>query len=101
MRGDAAVSDSHRDEGPPVSQFEEILRRLVHQAPGGSGGEDPLTRFLTAKFEVYRRSGQSVITGEIAKQLFASPHSIDYHPEKIRRKFDIKNGHELLQHATR
>jgi DNA-binding NarL/FixJ family response regulator len=80
---------------------EEILHRLVNQALGGSDGEDPVTRLSDREFEVYRLIGRGVTTGEIAKQLHVSPHTIDSHREKIRHKLDLKNGHELLQHAIR
>jgi DNA-binding NarL/FixJ family response regulator len=80
---------------------EEILQRLVNQALGGTDGEDPVTQLSDREFEVYRLIGRGVTTVEIAKQLHVSPHTIDSHREKIRHKLELKNGHELLQHAIR
>lgn len=80
---------------------EEILQRLVNQALGGTDGEDPVTQLSGREFEVYRLIGRGMLTGEIAMQLHVSPHTIDSHREKIRHKLDLKNGHELLQHAIR
>ena len=80
---------------------DEILQRLVNQALGGSGGEDPVSLLTDREFEVYRLIGQGVATGDIAKQLHVSPHTVDSHREKIRHKLGVRNGHELMQHAMR
>lgn len=80
---------------------EEILQRLVNQALGGNEGEEPVSLLTDREFEIYRLIGQGVTTGNIAKQLHVSPHTVDSHREKIRHKLNIKNGHELLQHAMR
>lgn len=80
---------------------EEILQRLVNQALGGNEGEEPVSLLTDREFEIYRLIGQGVTTGDIAKQLHLSPHTVDSHREKIRHKLDVKNGHELLQHAMR
>lgn len=78
-----------------------ILQRLVNQALGNGEHEDPISCLTDREFEVYRLIGQGVTTGDIAKQLHISPHTIDSHREKIRHKLGIKNGHELMQHAMR
>ncbi len=80
---------------------DEIMRRLVNQALDGNDGADPVSQLTDREFEVYRLIGQGVTTGDIAKQLHVSPHTIDSHREKIRHKLDVKNGHELMQHAMR
>lgn len=80
---------------------EAILQRLVNQALGGTDGEDPVSQLTNRELEVFRLIGQGAMTGEIAKQLHVSPHTIDSHREKIRHKLGVKNGHELLQQAMR
>ena len=80
---------------------DEIMQRLVNQALDGNDGADPVSQLTDREFEVYRLIGQGVTTGDIAKQLHVSPHTIDSHREKIRHKLDVKNGHELMQHAMR
>lgn len=80
---------------------EEILQRLVNQALGGNEGTEPVALLTDREFEIYRLIGQGVTTGDIAKQLHVSPHTVDSHREKIRHKLGVKNGHELLQHAMR
>lgn len=80
---------------------DEILQRLVNQALGGNDGEDPVSTLTDREFEVYRLIGRGVTTGDIAKQLHVSSHTVDSHREKIRHKLGVKNGHELMQHAMR
>lgn len=80
---------------------DEILQRLVNQALGGNEGAEPVSLLTDREFEIYRLIGQGVTTGDIAKQLHVSPHTIDSHREKIRHKLGVKNGHELMQHAMR
>jgi len=80
---------------------EQILQRLVNQALGGNDGADPVSRLTDREFEIYRMIGQGVTTGDIARQLYLSPHTVDSHREKIRHKLNVKNGHELMHHAMR
>jgi DNA-binding NarL/FixJ family response regulator len=79
----------------------DILNRLLNQALGGTDGSDPLSQLSDREFEVYRLIGQGVTTGEIAKRLHVSPHTVDSHRERIRYKLGIETGHELLKHAMR
>lgn len=82
---------------------DEMLQRLVNQALNASPGEsdDPVSRLTEREFEIYRLIGQGVTTGDIAKRLHLSPHTVDSHRENIRHKLDVKTGHELRQQAMR
>lgn len=82
---------------------DEVLQRLVNQALNGSAGEsdDPVARLTERELEIYRLIGQGVTTGDIARQLHLSPHTVDSHRENIRHKLGVKNGHELRQQAMR
>lgn len=82
---------------------EEVLQRLVNQALDGvQPDSDDVASLLTEReLEIFRLIGQGITTGDIAKQLHLSPHTVDSHREKMRHKLGVKNGHELRQQAMR
>ncbi len=79
-----------------------MTRKLVGQAIGGrdSTEHDPIERLSNRELEVFELIGHGKTTGEIARQLFLSVHTIDTHREKLRRKLGVKNSAELMQRAV-
>lgn len=82
---------------------EELLQRLLTQAIGADDTQetDPVSRLTDRELQVFSLIGKGLGTTEIAKQLHLSNHTIDSHRENIRRKLNLKNGHELTHAAVR
>ena len=80
----------------------KMTQRLVGLATAGRDvtDGDPLHRLSNRELEVFELIGQGKTTGAIAHQLFLSPHTIETHREKLRRKLGVKNGAELVQRAV-
>lgn len=80
----------------------KMTQQLVGQLVGNkdSIAIDPMQRLSDRELEVFQLIGQGKSTGAIANQLHLSPHTIDTHREKIKRKLDLKNASELQRVAT-
>jgi len=80
----------------------KMTQQLVGQAVGGKdpAGGDPVARLSDRELEVFQLIGRGNTTGEIARQIFLSVHTIDTHREKIRHKLGVKNSNELMQRAV-
>jgi DNA-binding CsgD family transcriptional regulator len=52
------------------------------------------------ELEVFQLIGEWKKTGEIAQELHLSIKTIEYYREQIKRKLNLKNSAELVQHAT-
>jgi DNA-binding NarL/FixJ family response regulator len=79
-----------------------MTQRMVSQAIKGEKPteRDPVERLSNRELEVFRLIGDGKATGEIARLLHLSVHTIDTHREKIRHKLDVKSGQELMQRAV-
>jgi len=80
----------------------KMTQQLVGQAIGGkdSSEGDPVRRLSNRELEVFELIGQGKTTAVIARQLQLSPHTIDSHREKIKRKLNVKTANELHREAT-
>jgi DNA-binding NarL/FixJ family response regulator len=80
----------------------QMTQRMLSQAIKGKrpAEQDPVERLSNRELEVFRLIGQGKATGEIARLLHLSVHTIDTHREKIRHKLDITSGQELMQKAV-
>ena len=79
---------------------EELTQRLVSQALGNVGkARDAISYLTDRELEIFKLIGSGVSTGDIAEQLFLSPHTIDTHRENIKRKIGAKNAAELNRQA--
>ncbi len=79
----------------------EMTQRLLGQAVGSSDvtPSDPIARLSNRELEVFQLIGQGKATGEIARELHLSVHTIETHREKLRRKLGLKNGGQLMRSA--
>ena len=80
----------------------KMTRQLVGRAIGGKDADDgdPIRRLSDRELEVFQLIGRGKATGEIARQLNLSVHTIDTHREKLRHKLGVKNSAELMQRAV-
>jgi len=81
---------------------QKMTQRLVGQAVGSkdSTHDDPMRRLSDRELEVFQLIGQGKTTGDIARNLHLSVHTIDTHREKLRHKLGVKNSAELMQRAV-
>jgi DNA-binding NarL/FixJ family response regulator len=80
----------------------KMTQQLLGQAISGrdSAVSDPIQRLSDRELEVFELIGQGKTTGQIARQLHLSVHTIDTHREKLRHKLGVKNSAELMQRAV-
>ena len=79
-----------------------LSRSLIGRALGTPAGDDPGTpvdRLSDRELQVFQLIGQGLAGKAIAARLHLSPHTIDSHREKIKRKLGLKNGPELQRAA--
>jgi len=90
------VIDGQRYLSPKMTQ------QLVGQLIGSKDSleADPIQRLSDRELEIFQMIGHGTTTGAIARQLHLSPHTIDTHREKIKRKLDLKNAAELQRAAA-
>jgi len=82
---------------------EEMAQSLLSQAVGGSDSlrHSPIEKLSDRELEVFRLIGEGVPTGDLAKRLHLSRHTIDTHRQRIKEKLNLANATELVQAATR
>jgi DNA-binding NarL/FixJ family response regulator len=51
--------------------------------------------------EAYQHIGRGMTTHNIASRMHVSPKTVERYKENIKRKLNLANSAELLQHATR
>lgn len=80
-----------------------LNRSLIGRALGAGADESgtPVDRLSDRELQVFQLIGQGLSGKTIAAQLHLSPHTIDSHREKIKRKLGLKNGPELQRAAMR
>jgi DNA-binding NarL/FixJ family response regulator len=80
----------------------KMTQQLVGQLVGSKDpiDGDPVKRLSDRKLEIFQLIGRGITTGAIARQLHLSPHTIDTHREKIKRKLNLKNAAELQRAAA-
>lgn len=79
-----------------------LSQRLLSQALNqqeSHADRNPVNQLTDRELEVFRLIGQGLTSGAIAEQLFLSPHTIDTHREKIKRKLGVKTSAELNRFA--
>lgn len=80
----------------------EMAERLIGKAVGeiDTSGESPFDVLSDRELEIFHLIGGGLTTGEIAKQLHLSTHTIDSHREKMKAKLNLKRGAELTRLAV-
>ena len=85
-----------------ISVSERIAAQILDAMSGGKSGTSSSVSTLTDReFEVYRLLGQGKEPHEIARTLHLSIKTVDTHRAHIRQKLGLRNGTELIHHATR
>jgi DNA-binding NarL/FixJ family response regulator len=85
-----------------ISVSERIAAQILDAMSGGkSGNSSSISTLTDREFEVYRLLGQGKEPHEIARTLHLSIKTVDTHRAHIRQKLGLRNGTELIHHATR
>jgi DNA-binding NarL/FixJ family response regulator len=89
LRGEIYVSDT-------------LAAKIVKQHVRGQSDvqEAPVSTLSDRELEVFQLIGEWKKTKEIAKQLHLSVKTVEYYREQIKRKLNLKDAGELVQHAT-
>lgn len=77
---------------------ERMLRRVVG---GGSGPATPEELLSDRELQVFQLLGMGRATRQIAKELHLSIKTIETYRANIKKKLNLNDGLELLQHAVR
>ncbi len=79
-----------------------MAARMLQQQVRGKTSimESPVKDLSDRELEVFQLIGEWKKTGEIAQELHLSIKTIEYYREQIKRKLNLKNSAELVQHAT-
>lgn len=79
----------------------QLLQRLAGAAPAAesSASAQPLGALSDRELEVLRLIGKGMKTGDIARTLHRSVHTIEAHRANIKRKLALKSAGELAQYA--
>ncbi|MBX3471738.1 MAG: response regulator transcription factor [Planctomycetes bacterium] len=78
---------------------ERMLRRVV--GGGGSGPATPEELLSDRELQVFQLLGMGRATRQIAKELHLSIKTIETYRANIKKKLNLNDGLELLQHAVR
>ncbi len=82
---------------------EDMAQHLLSRTVGGNRSlrQSPIETLSDRELEVFRHIGHGRTTGEIAKQLHISPHTIETHRQRIKEKLNVETAAELTQTAVR
>ena len=109
-----ALGYIHKEEASAkvIEAIREVLRGRIYLSPdmtqrlllrrreGVKPVANPVERLTDRELEIFRLIGQGVKSGEIARQLFLSPHTLDTHRANIKRKLQLKDAAELSRAAS-
>jgi len=90
--------------GGGISVSERIASLVLDTLAGTTSPKSAagsVSTLTDREFEVYRLIGQGKEPQEIAQMLFLSIKTVDTHRGHIKQKLGLKNGTELIHHATR
>ena len=63
--------------------------------------QSPVERLSDREFEVFQLIGQGFGTREIAHRLHLSVKTVEVHRANIRKRLELKTGHDLIRYAIR
>lgn len=69
--------------------------------PARDSAADPVDRLSNRELLVFQMLGQGLATKQIAARLSLSRKTIDTYRENIKLKLNLRDGSELVRHATR
>jgi DNA-binding NarL/FixJ family response regulator len=80
----------------------EMMQRVVGQAVGHAGSTvgSPVDTLSDRELEVFEWIGKGQTTSAIARKLHLSPHTVDTHRERIKKKLGLANSNELQREAA-
>jgi DNA-binding NarL/FixJ family response regulator len=79
----------------------QMLQRLADTAAEAPAKTSPVSLLSDRELEVLQMIGKGMKTGEIARSLHRSVHTVEAHRANIKRKLNLSNAAELAQFAFR
>jgi DNA-binding NarL/FixJ family response regulator len=77
-----------------------MLQKIAAQVLRGRTARSGTEALSEREMQVFILIGEGLGTREIAEQLHVSIHTVESHRENIRAKLNLRNGTELMRHAT-
>lgn len=78
-----------------------MTERLLSRAMGGQTVErSPIGTLSDRELEVFELLGQGLTSAQIAEKLNVKQKTVETYREKIKRKLNLENGNQLIQHAV-
>ena len=78
-----------------------VTERLLGRAMGSPGIEQsPVNTLSDRELEVFELLGQGLTSAQIAEKLNVKQKTVETYREKIKRKLNLENGNQLIQHAV-
>jgi len=80
----------------------KMAARMLHKIAGGQSNEKTLPEGALSdrELQVFQSIGQGRGTRQIAEELHISAKTVESYRAHIKVKMDLKNAHELTQHAV-
>jgi len=81
---------------------EKMAARMLHKVAGGQSGDKTLPEgsLSDRELQVFQLIGQGHGTRQIAEELHISAKTVESYRAHIKIKMNLKNAHELTQHAV-
>jgi DNA-binding NarL/FixJ family response regulator len=92
----------HRILAGEIYLSEKMAAKMLHKiADGKSDGDTPPEGALSDReLQVFQMIGQGLGTRQIAEELHISAKTVESYRAHIKVKMNLKNAHELTQHAV-
>ncbi len=105
MKGEASkelLKAIHRILAGEIYLSEKMAAKMLHKVADGKLDEKTLPEGALSdrELQVFQSIGQGRGTREIAEELHISPKTVESYRAHIKVKMNLKNAHELTQHAV-
>ena len=83
---------------PPIA--DRLLRRSKDRGAEPMHGRLPVSRLSDRELEVFELLGHGLTSAEVASRLGIRQKTVETFREKIKRKLELSNSNQLIQHAV-
>jgi DNA-binding NarL/FixJ family response regulator len=83
---------------PPIA--DRLLRRSKERSAEPMHGRLPVSRLSDRELEVFELLGHGLTSAEVASRLGIRQKTVETFREKIKRKLELSNSNQLIQHAV-
>lgn len=85
----------------PSAGLAEVFTRLQEARVGRAGAHRLLARLTSREIEVLQALAEGMATGEVARTLYISPHTVQGHVKNILSKLEVRSKLEAVTLAVR